>query len=246
MRQKILALGRDEITTGVNNAALSLGIQVVRLFELPDSMGVIKQENFDMVVVDGCMTDVENVCFRVSWLCRLRVAVITNDLPYDKNLLGHLGVEHFIPTGKHPFELATDLEMLSSLGPPEFEEARIMVIEDDRHIQEAIRLSFRIFWPESSLFFADEGQTGINILKNKAVDMVLLDLGLPDMTGYEVLSWIRGFSKTPVIILSAARDQAGVIRAIRGGATDYLVKPFKQIELMPRIRKYILQYSKTR
>jgi CheY-like chemotaxis protein len=246
MRQKILALGRDEITTWVSNAIFTRSFATVRLGQLPDNLNIVKQENYDMVVVDGCMADIENICFRVTWLCRLRVAVISDDLQYDKSLLSPLGVEHFISTAIQPFDLAADLEMLVSLGPPQFESARVIVIEDDHHIQEAIRLSFRIFWPECELYFTEEGQTGINIIKNKAVDMILLDLGLPDMTGFEVLSYIRGFSKAPIIILSAARDQNNVIRSINSGANDYLVKPFKQIELMPRIRKYVRQYAKTR
>jgi len=246
MRWKILAVGRDEVTTRINTTMIPRGIEVVRLFELPENLGVVKQEQYDVLVIDGCISDVANVCFRASWMCRLRTAVFSDDIAYDQQHLKELGVDHFINAMGTRDELASDLEMMVSLGAPEFEQPRILLIEDDRHIREAVRLSFRIFWPESELYFADEGQTGINILKNKHIDTILLDLGLPDMTGFEVLSYIRTFSRTPVIVVSAARDQNNVIRAINAGANDYLVKPFKQIELMPRIRKYVRQYARTK
>jgi DNA-binding response OmpR family regulator len=243
LRNKILALGHEDVTSWVYNALTPEGFDVVRLFELPETLNLVKQEGYDMVLIDGNMAEVENVCFRVAWLCRLRIAVISHDPVYDKNLLDHLGVNAYIPTTTRPSDLASDIEVIAIRGAQQFDNIKVLVVEDDRHIREAIRLSFRIFWPEAELNFADEGQTGINIIKNKAIDMVLLDLGLPDMSGFEVLAQIRGFSKAPVIMLTAARDQEQVIKSMQAGANDYLVKPFKQIELMPRIRKYVNQYT---
>jgi DNA-binding response OmpR family regulator len=246
MRNKILVLGHEEVTSWVSDTLVPKGFVVVRLFELPESLTILKQEGFEMVVVDSCMPEVENVCFRLAWLCRMRIAVISRDPQYDMNLLAHLGVDAFISPDSPPSELFNDIEVIISRGPQQFDNIRVLVIEDDRHIREAIRLCFRIYWPEAELNFADEGQTGINIIKNKAVDMVLLDLGLPDISGFEVLSWVRNFSQAPVIILTAARDREHVLRAINAGANDYLVKPFKQIELMPRIRKYAFQYARSK
>jgi DNA-binding response OmpR family regulator len=243
MRHKILAIGRDIVTGWVDKAMKPQGFEVVRLFELPETVNIIKQDGYDMVVLDSGLPEVDNICFKVSWLCRLRIAIVSSDMDYDMKLLAPLGADAFISINSQPFDLVKDIETLISFGPPKMDSARVLVVEDDHHIREAIRLSFRIFWPESELFFADEGQTGINIIKNKAIDMVLLDLGLPDISGFEVLAWIRSFSRAPVIVLTAARDQDNVIRAINAGANDYLIKPFKQMELMPRIHKYIREHA---
>jgi DNA-binding response OmpR family regulator len=243
MRQKILALGHDDATSWVANSLVGRGIETVRFFEVPESLNVIKQDNYDMVVVDSAMPDVESVCFRIIWLCRLRVAVVSRDLEYDMQLLTPLGIDAFLPADSPQSEVISDIETICKRGPHKFDSVRVLAIEDDKHIREAIRLCFRIFWPEAELVFAEEGQSGVNIIKNKAMDLVMLDLGLPDISGFEVLNWIRNFSKVPVIVLTAAREQENVVRAIKAGANDYVVKPFKQMELMPRIRKNIAQYA---
>ncbi len=245
MRNKVLALGREDFSYRVNNALKLEGFLVVCLKELPDTLTGIKQEGFDMVLVDGGMPDIENTCFRVAWLCRLRLAIINLAPHYDKNSFIHLGANAFIPPTFPPSELATEIGIISIRGAQDFKSIKVLTIEDDRHIREAIRLSFRIFWPEAELYFTDEGQTGINIVKNKAIDIILLDIGLPDMSGFEVLNCIRSFSKTPVIITTAARDQEKVIKAMQAGANDYLIKPFRQIEMMPRIRYFTNQYARS-
>jgi two-component system, OmpR family, response regulator VicR len=116
-----------------------------------------------------------------------------------------------------------------------------MVIEDDKYIREAVRLCFKIFWPEADVNFADDGQSGIVNTRSYSPDIILLDLGLPDISGYDVLAALRTFTQAPVVILSATRDKENIVKAIQSGANDYIIKPFKQIELMPRIKKLIQQ-----
>jgi DNA-binding response OmpR family regulator len=243
MRNKVLALGNEETTTWLFKALQLEGIDVIRLRELPDSLNAVKQENFDMVFIDGLAADVDNMCFKIAWICRLRVAMICDRDQVDINAYTYLGANAFIPRSTPPSDLSGIIQAVCARGHQVFENVRILAIEDDRNIREAIRLGFRIFWPEAELNFADEGQTGLNIIRNKAIDLVLLDLGLPDMSGFDVLAKIRSYSRAPVIILSAARDQGNVIKAIQSGANDYMVKPFKQIELMPRILKYVTMAS---
>ncbi|HSW58573.1 MAG TPA: response regulator [Dehalococcoidales bacterium] len=244
MRNKVLTLGREEVTERINRALKLEGIDVHCLKTLPEMLNSLKHEGYDMALIDGGMADLENICFRVAWLCRLRVALVNLAPHHDKNHFSLLGANAFIPPTTPPSDLAIEIATISIRGVQEFESIKVLVVEDDRHIREAIRLSFRIFWPEADLDFADEGQTGINLVKNKAMDIVLLDLGLPDISGFDVLKYVRGFSEIPIVITTAARDQENVIRAIQSGANDYVVKPFKQIELMTRIRKYIRLKSK--
>jgi two-component system KDP operon response regulator KdpE/two-component system response regulator VicR len=69
------------------------------------------------------------------------------------------------------------------------------------------------------------------------MDAILLDLKLPDITGQEVLEKIRVFSWTPVVIITATRKQEDVIKCISAGANDFVLKPFKQLDLLSRVRR---------
>jgi DNA-binding response OmpR family regulator len=240
LKVKVLALGSDEVTSWVSTALVAKGIEVVRLYELPETISLLKQEGFNLVVVDSGIEDVENICFRIVWLCRIRVAVILRDPLADTSNLRFLGVDAFYSTDGFPDEFAGSIQALAGQGLHKFKSIKAAIVEDDRHIREAIRLCFKIFWPEAEVDFADSAESGMVLLKKRPLDIVLLDLGLPDKPGFEVLSWFRNTSKIPVIILTAARDKENITRAINDGANDYLVKPFKQIELMPRVQKYVL------
>ncbi len=78
------------------------------------------------------------------------------------------------------------------------------------------------------------------MLKAQPADIVLLDLGLPDISGLDVLRQIRAFSQVPVVMLSATIEKDYIVRSIQEGVSDYSVKPFKQIELMSRIKKQVI------
>src|SRR5664280_2264222 len=80
------------------------------------------------------------------------------------------------------------------------------------------------------------GQDGLAQATTRNPDVILLDLGLPDLDGLEVLGRIREWSQTPVIILSAREQEQDKIRALDAGADDYLTKPFSAGELLARIR----------
>ncbi|MGJ0491788.1 response regulator [Methylobacter sp.] len=110
----------------------------------------------------------------------------------------------------------------------------IIVIEDDPSIRRFLRtgLSMHGF----SLFEADTGKQGIVEAGIRKPDLVILDLGLPDMDGVEVIKAIRAWSAMPIIILSARSSEQHKIDALDAGADDYLTKPFGFGELLARIR----------
>ena len=83
---------------------------------------------------------------------------------------------------------------------------KALIIEDDPQIVEAISLAFRIRWPEAELVSSHLGTKGIELVRNDAPDIVILDLGLPDINGFEVLQQIRAFSSIPIIILTVSRE----------------------------------------
>jgi two-component system KDP operon response regulator KdpE len=110
----------------------------------------------------------------------------------------------------------------------------IIVIEDDPSIRRFLRtgLSTRDF----TVFEADTGKRGIVEAGVRKPDLVILDLGLPDMDGVEVIKAIRSWSAIPIIILSARSSEQHKIDALDAGADDYLTKPFGFGELLARIR----------
>lgn len=112
--------------------------------------------------------------------------------------------------------------------------ARVLVVDDEPQIHRFLRpaLDAAGFAVER----ADTAGEGLRLAATRAPDLVLLDLGLPDLDGQDALARLRAFSKVPVIVLSA-RDQEGEkIRALDNGADDYVEKPFGVGELLARIR----------
>jgi two-component system, OmpR family, response regulator VicR len=113
---------------------------------------------------------------------------------------------------------------------------KVLIVEDDRDIVEAISLAFQIRWPEASVSSTQLGERGVELVEKESPDIVILDLGLPDISGYEVLKQIRLFSSIPVIILTARSEESDIVKGLELGADDYIVKPFKQLELLSRVQ----------
>lgn len=110
----------------------------------------------------------------------------------------------------------------------------IIVIEDDPLIRRFLRTSLSTHG--FAVFEADTGRQGIVEVGVRKPDLIILDLGLPDMDGVDVIQAIRAWSTVPIIILSARSSEQNKIDALDAGADDYLSKPFGFGELMARIR----------
>jgi len=115
-------------------------------------------------------------------------------------------------------------------------ELTVVLIEDDAEIIEAVTLTFKIRWPQATFLSTDSGQEGITLVEKNNPDLVILDLGLPDTNGYNVLKEIRRFSHVPVIILTARGEETDIVRGLELGADEYIVKPFRQMELLARVK----------
>ncbi|HEY51408.1 MAG TPA: response regulator transcription factor [Dehalococcoidia bacterium] len=113
---------------------------------------------------------------------------------------------------------------------------RILIIEDDQSIVEAISLALQIIWPDAGLLSTHLGEKGIELLQSENPDVIILDLGLPDISGFEVLKRIRLFSEVPILILTVRSDEADIVKGLEWGADDYVIKPFRQMELLSRIK----------
>jgi two-component system KDP operon response regulator KdpE len=111
---------------------------------------------------------------------------------------------------------------------------RILLIEDDPHIRRFLRASLQT--QGYDLLEAGTGQEGLSLAASQVPDIILLDLGLPDLEGIEVIRRLRGWSATPIIILSARGQERDKVANLDAGADDYLTKPFGVGELLARIR----------
>ncbi len=113
---------------------------------------------------------------------------------------------------------------------------KVLIIEDDQEIIDSISLAFEKDWPEASLISTRTGEEGIELAETQDPDLVILDLGLPDMDGLEVLKAIRLFSAVPLVILTVRGEERDVTRGLDWGANDYITKPFRKLELLSRLR----------
>ncbi len=116
---------------------------------------------------------------------------------------------------------------------------KLLLIDDSPEVVESVSLCFELRWPEVNFISADEGAKGIELVRAESPDIVVLDLGLPDMDGLDVLSQIRLFSDVPVVILSVRGAEADMARGMELGANDYIVKPFNPTELLARVKEVL-------
>jgi DNA-binding response OmpR family regulator len=112
--------------------------------------------------------------------------------------------------------------------------ASILVVEDDPGIRTALVRSLRE--RGHAVASADRGLVGLQAVVDERPDIVLLDLGLPDVDGLQVLAMLRAVSDVPVVVITARDDDADVVRALDAGADDYVPKPFGVDQVAARIR----------
>jgi two-component system KDP operon response regulator KdpE len=118
---------------------------------------------------------------------------------------------------------------------------RVLIIDDEPQISRFLGISLR-----AQGYLVEEaatGQAGLQSMASQGADLVILDLGLPDLDGQDVLRELRAWSETPVIVLSVRASETEKVRALDGGANDYVTKPFGVQELSARIRALLRQQA---
>jgi len=113
---------------------------------------------------------------------------------------------------------------------------RILVVDDAPDVVESVRLGFTLQWREVEVLGADGGERALDLLEHEQPDLILLDIGLPGVDGYEVLRQIRAFSDVPVIMLTARDEPLDLVKGLELGADDYVTKPFNHLELLARAK----------
>jgi two-component system KDP operon response regulator KdpE len=111
---------------------------------------------------------------------------------------------------------------------------RVLVVEDDSQIVRTLRTSLQARGYE--VLAARDGGSALGVLRADGIDLLILDLGLPDLDGLEVLTRLRAFADQPVIVLTVRDSQAEKVAALDRGADDYVIKPFDMEELLARMR----------
>lgn len=124
----------------------------------------------------------------------------------------------------------------------------VLVVEDSQEVVEAISLCFELRWPGSSILQTAEGEEALELTQRELPDVVILDLVLPGIDGFEVLREIRKQSNIPVLILSVKGEEMDKVKGLELGADDYIVKPFSPAELLSRVkavlrRTYMLELN---
>lgn len=117
----------------------------------------------------------------------------------------------------------------------------ILIIDDEPQIRKLLEITL-----QSNNYKVNEATTakeGLLFAANHPPDLILLDIGLPDENGQEVLKKLRGWYNKPIIILSVQSDEENIVKALDNGANDYLVKPFRSGELLARIRSSLRSLS---
>ncbi len=111
---------------------------------------------------------------------------------------------------------------------------RVLVVDDEPQILRALRINLRV--RQYEVHTALTGAQALEVAARNPPDVVILDLGLPDLDGAEVIGGLRGWTAAPIIVLSGRADSTDKVEALDAGADDYVTKPFNMDELLARIR----------
>jgi two-component system KDP operon response regulator KdpE len=113
---------------------------------------------------------------------------------------------------------------------------KMLLVDDAPEVVESVRLGLMLLWRDVEVIDAGTGNAALDQIERESPDLVLLDIGLPDINGYDVLREIRAFSDVPVIMLTAQDNTMDKVKGLELGADDYVTKPFDHLELLARIQ----------
>ena len=113
---------------------------------------------------------------------------------------------------------------------------KVLVVDDEPDMLKVITWSLKFQEPDWEVLTASEGEQALGLAAQESPDIVLLDVAMPEMSGFEVLRELRRFSDVPVIMVTVREDEVDKVRGLELGADDYVTKPFGHLELLARIR----------
>jgi len=113
---------------------------------------------------------------------------------------------------------------------------KILIVDDEPDVVKVVRMSFQVQEPTWETVAAYDGEEALETFDREQPDLVLLDVMMPEMSGFDVLKELRLFSDAPVIMLTAKDDEIDKVMGLNLGADDYITKPFGHLELLARVR----------
>lgn len=113
---------------------------------------------------------------------------------------------------------------------------KVLVVDEEPDVRKLVAMSFHMQQPTWEVIGAEDGPEALELIERERPTVVLLDIGLPEMSGFEVLKAIRLFSDVPVIMLTVRDDEVSKVHGLELGADDYVTKPFSHLELLARVR----------
>lgn len=119
---------------------------------------------------------------------------------------------------------------------------KIVVIDDEPDICEVITISFGLRWPDATVMSAGTGRKGLELCRQDPPDVIILDIGLPDIDGFEVCRQLRETTTAPILILTARDSEIDKVKGLEFGADDYITKPFSHLELLARVRAVLRRH----
>lgn len=114
-----------------------------------------------------------------------------------------------------------------------------LVAVDDTETQSVITQSFALCYPGSELIVTASGADCVKLARRKSPDVIIVDVYLRDIDGFEVIRKIRAFSVTPVLMISYIKEESQIVKALELGADEYLLKPVHSLEMIAYIRKLL-------
>ncbi|MFQ6019147.1 MAG: response regulator transcription factor [Dehalococcoidia bacterium] len=117
------------------------------------------------------------------------------------------------------------------------------MVDDEPDVIEVVNLCFNLRRPEADVISAENGEHGLRMVEEERPDLLLLDIMLPDMDGFQVCEEVRRFSDIPIVMLTARDTEVDKVRGLEMGADDYITKPFNHLELLARVRAVMRRYE---
>jgi DNA-binding response OmpR family regulator len=236
---KVMIIGKNKLTKRVLNAFESYNVDVTCIPDATEAVSIFRKETFDVTLIDAYILHLEEVCQSINFINRTYSALLVNGTEQDTLTAGSLKMDAFLFDDFDRPETIEKLQTVSLRKNDPVVSPRILIVEDEPYIARAIDVSLRRHWPFADIYHAACGKDGIRYSRRKLLDIILLDIKLPDINGFEVLKAVRCFTSVPIIMTTADRVQEDIIQTLNSGANDYLLKPFTQEDLILRITKYL-------